>query len=287
MLQKEKNELEELLSKVLNGEATVGRPALDILEINRLRRQLVFHSYVWEQRLINVTGSISQSSSCSTSKPKEKPLNFRERPNSREKPAEMNMVSRPSRGFSSFDSSLQNVNPDVKLNQVGYDHSNSPGCFCEGLDMDQNLSKRKDTESRHSYSTNTSNQSDNLESRKAVQRVRSEEQFPALENLSDKLDAGWTGGYQPTSIIPKENGFACPDALPRDPFPSSMRSAMVDSGVRICTNDSSLSEESHPLFLKGLNVKENYSSWVRIPFSTLYNSFDRNSSMDSLTLGKD
>ncbi|KAL2534428.1 1-phosphatidylinositol-3-phosphate 5-kinase FAB1B [Abeliophyllum distichum] len=280
MLQKEKKDLEELLKQVLNGDAKVGRPAVDILEINRLRRQAVFHSYVWEQRLIHVTSSISQSSSSSISKPKEKPLN------SREKPAEMNMVSRPSRGFSSFDSSLRNLKPDVAINQVGYDQSNSPAWFLEGLDVDQNLSNRKDAESCHSYSTNTSNQSDNLEARKVVRRVRSEEQFPAMENLSDKLDAGWTGGYQPTSIVPKENCFACPDAFPKGPSLSSTRSATADSGVGNCTNDPSLAEVPHPLCSKGPNNMDNYSSWVRIPFSTLYNSFNSDSSMDTLTLKK-
>ncbi|PQP97848.1 hypothetical protein Pyn_00371 [Prunus yedoensis var. nudiflora] len=52
MLQKEKVEFEELLQKTLNREARKGQPVIDILEINRLRRQLLFQSYMWDHRLI-------------------------------------------------------------------------------------------------------------------------------------------------------------------------------------------------------------------------------------------
>nr|GEU54424.1 1-phosphatidylinositol-3-phosphate 5-kinase FAB1B-like [Tanacetum cinerariifolium] len=46
MLQKEKAEFEESLQKVLNHEGKKDQPVIDILEINRLRRQLLFQSYV-------------------------------------------------------------------------------------------------------------------------------------------------------------------------------------------------------------------------------------------------
>ncbi|CAI0418872.1 unnamed protein product [Linum tenue] len=48
LLQKEKAEFQ----KVVHKEAKKGQPAIDILEINRLRRQLLFQSYMWDHRLI-------------------------------------------------------------------------------------------------------------------------------------------------------------------------------------------------------------------------------------------
>ncbi|GJX05206.1 1-phosphatidylinositol-3-phosphate 5-kinase FAB1B-like protein [Tanacetum coccineum] len=53
MLQKEKAEFEESLQKVLNQEGKKDQPMIDILEINRLRRQLLFQSYVWDHRLVH------------------------------------------------------------------------------------------------------------------------------------------------------------------------------------------------------------------------------------------
>ncbi|GJR74246.1 chaperonin CPN60/TCP-1 [Tanacetum coccineum] len=54
MLQKEKAELEqESLQKVLNQEGKKDQPMIDILEINHLRRQLLFQSYLWDDRLVH------------------------------------------------------------------------------------------------------------------------------------------------------------------------------------------------------------------------------------------
>ncbi|KAI3524910.1 hypothetical protein L1887_03579 [Cichorium endivia] len=52
MLRKEKTEFEESLKKILNHEVKKGQPMIDILEINRLRRQLLFQSYMWDHRLV-------------------------------------------------------------------------------------------------------------------------------------------------------------------------------------------------------------------------------------------
>ncbi|KAE9593610.1 hypothetical protein Lal_00036326 [Lupinus albus] len=72
VLQTEKVEFEEAFQKILNQEKRKGQPWIDILEINRLRRQLLFQSYMWDHRLIyaaslynsskksSPTGSISE-----------------------------------------------------------------------------------------------------------------------------------------------------------------------------------------------------------------------------------
>ncbi|KAI3512463.1 hypothetical protein L1887_19779 [Cichorium endivia] len=53
MLQKEKSEFEESLQRILNQETKKGQYTVDIFEINKLRRQLLFQSYVWDHRLVH------------------------------------------------------------------------------------------------------------------------------------------------------------------------------------------------------------------------------------------
>ncbi|KAL3528544.1 hypothetical protein ACH5RR_007866 [Cinchona calisaya] len=50
-LQEEKAEFEVSLKKILNKEAKKDQPVVDILEINRLHRELLFQSYMWDHRL--------------------------------------------------------------------------------------------------------------------------------------------------------------------------------------------------------------------------------------------
>ncbi|KAL0396947.1 UNVERIFIED_CONTAM: 1-phosphatidylinositol-3-phosphate 5-kinase FAB1B [Sesamum calycinum] len=75
MLQKEKSEFEESLQKVLNKEARKGQPTIDVLELNRLRRQLVFQSYMWDHRLIYADSldNKSQQDDIENAKPDQSP----------------------------------------------------------------------------------------------------------------------------------------------------------------------------------------------------------------------
>ncbi|KAJ0523447.1 putative 1-phosphatidylinositol-3-phosphate 5-kinase chromatin regulator PHD family [Helianthus annuus] len=52
VLRNEKTEFKGSLQKILNREVKKGQPMIDILEINRLRRQLLFQSYMWDHRLV-------------------------------------------------------------------------------------------------------------------------------------------------------------------------------------------------------------------------------------------
>lgn len=46
---------------MLAGGLKVGHPMIDILEINKLRRQLLFHSYTWDRCLIHALRSNNKS----------------------------------------------------------------------------------------------------------------------------------------------------------------------------------------------------------------------------------
>ncbi|KAI3907654.1 hypothetical protein MKW98_016298 [Papaver atlanticum] len=52
LLKTEKAEFEESLQNALNREEKKGQPVIDIIEINGLRRQLIFNIYLWDQRLV-------------------------------------------------------------------------------------------------------------------------------------------------------------------------------------------------------------------------------------------
>lgn len=58
MLQKERAEFEESLQKAITKDWQPGQPAADILELNRLRRKLIFESYVWDKRLSYLHSSL-------------------------------------------------------------------------------------------------------------------------------------------------------------------------------------------------------------------------------------
>ncbi|KAL8150799.1 hypothetical protein V2J09_020607 [Rumex salicifolius] len=76
-LAREKEEFEESLERALNREENVGEPGIDVLELNRLRRQLLFQSYVWDQRLLHAV-NFHKNSSKEVNSPKSvvKPLYF-------------------------------------------------------------------------------------------------------------------------------------------------------------------------------------------------------------------
>ncbi|EPS70672.1 hypothetical protein M569_04087, partial [Genlisea aurea] len=61
MLQKEKSEFEETLKKISEKETIEGKSGIDILELNRLHRDLVFKSYIWDYCLKGVDSLNNES----------------------------------------------------------------------------------------------------------------------------------------------------------------------------------------------------------------------------------
>ncbi|KAI3922576.1 hypothetical protein MKX01_006265, partial [Papaver californicum] len=79
----------ESLQKALNGEEKKGQPIIDIIEINRLRRQLIFNIYLWDQCLVYAASSDNKTfkEKLSTSAPKHLDKSV-----STEKPVETNLT---------------------------------------------------------------------------------------------------------------------------------------------------------------------------------------------------
>ncbi|TXG61716.1 hypothetical protein EZV62_013079 [Acer yangbiense] len=270
MLQKDKEEFEESLQKALYKEVKLGQPAIDILEINKLRRQILFHSYVWDQRLIHAASSTNNNLREGTGnfipKLKEKPVS------SSEKLVEVNTTSKPGKGFSSFESYLPDSKPDIHRNEgLSSDTGKADGVHKE-REVDRDLNCRNEAEHCVSSSESVSNKSESQESGKVVRRAVSDGEFPTMANLSDTLDAAWTGENQPSSITAKENGYSLTDSTLIDPSTTvkSVAASTNDNGAEMTCSVSSVSST------KGTDNMENYKSWVGMPFLNFYSSFNKN-----------
>ncbi|XP_042055445.1 1-phosphatidylinositol-3-phosphate 5-kinase FAB1B-like isoform X2 [Salvia splendens] len=258
MLQKEIKEFEESLWYVLKKEVKHGQPDMDILEINRIKRQLVFHAYVWDQRLM-------QLSKYKVGTLKEKPANLRE------KRSEVDTVSRFSRGFTSLDSSFANMMPYLMPNEGEESRITRPDEIHKGMDIDQPSRNKEDPNLYRSSDRNLSNQSDIPECNKTVRRARSEGQFPVMENTLDNLDTAWTGNQQSEVVYSEDRKTNTPSTFLQD-----------SSGAFSTTNPLRFG-----LPAKGPNDIENPKSWLGIPFLALYRSlFNKNTPTTLQRLGK-
>nr|GMC77972.1 1-phosphatidylinositol-3-phosphate 5-kinase FAB1B-like isoform X1 [Ipomoea batatas] len=114
------------------------------------------------------------------------------------------------------------------------------------MHMDQNQSHRKELDVCLSSSTNISDQSDQ-EPGKNMKPVHSEEQFPVMENLSDTLDAAWTGEGQ---------------------------SASKDSSTPPMDSSSSIKTPAASGVLQSDDM--DYQTWLMSPFLSFYQSFHKN-----------
>ncbi|KAK8348713.1 hypothetical protein V6Z12_A06G097700 [Gossypium hirsutum] len=267
MLQKDRKEFQEVICK----EVKVGQPVTDILEINKLRRQILFLSYVWDQRLIHVHSSVNNNVQEISSIPKLglKPVS------SVEKFVEMNVTPKPSKAFSSFSSAVVETKPDIDINHGGNaDEISKPGGDHKERGMDQDFHEKKEAEPSLSSSATNS-----LEYAKVVLL---EGEFPVMANLSDTLEAAWTGKSHPASVVPKENGHSVPDSVITDV------SAAVNSDLGSCASDSNEVEVAHSpqsaLPTKGLENKEKSMSQASMPFPNVHNSFNKKSFFNALKL---
>ncbi|PPD86757.1 hypothetical protein GOBAR_DD16297 [Gossypium barbadense] len=267
MLQKDRKEFQEVICK----EVKVGQPVTDILEINKLRRQILFLSYVWDQRLIHVHSStnnnVQEIMSSSIPKLGLKPVS------SVEKFVEMNVTPKPSKAFSSFSSAVVETKPDIDINHGGNaDEISKPGGDHKERGMDQDFQEKEAEPSLSSSATNS------LESAKVV---LPEGEFPVMANLSDTLEAAWTGKSHPASVVPKENGYSVPDSVITD-VP-----AAVNSDLGICASDSNEVEVAHSpqsaLPAKGLENKKSMSQ-ASMLFPNVHNSFNKKSLINAQKL---
>uniref|UniRef100_A0A7N0UWF1 1-phosphatidylinositol-3-phosphate 5-kinase n=1 Tax=Kalanchoe fedtschenkoi TaxID=63787 RepID=A0A7N0UWF1_KALFE len=180
MFNREKDDFEESLT-VLQMETSVGKPIIDILEMNKLRRLLLLLAYAWDQRLINAASSKSINSSGTTEKFPSSDAAFGS------VPSRVNIESKDSESFSRANMSL-----DYEENGSKSDQSDALKGTKQLVDL------HKEAEASPPSITNIFSQS--VETERTLQKVISQEKLPIISNLSDTLDAAWTGeNYNPST----------------------------------------------------------------------------------------
>lgn len=266
------------MQQALCKEVKLGLPAIDILEINRLRRQILFHSCVWDQRLIRaaslVNSYLREGTNAFVPKLKEKPVS------PVEKSVDVNAAFKPSKGFSSFVSLPLEVKPGAHCNRGISGDIREPHRVQKESGVDQDPSY-KEADQFLSSSESVSYKPEPQESGKLVRRALSDGEFPKMADLSDTLDAAWTGENHPANVIGKESGYSLPDPTLVDSsskLNSVAASTAEQGGLEVVRSLSSVSST------KGTENMTNSRGMVGMPFSSFYSSFNKNSSLNAQKL---
>ncbi|KAG2728507.1 hypothetical protein I3843_01G204100 [Carya illinoinensis] len=259
MLQKEKAEFEESLQKILNKEMRKGKPIIDILEINRLRRQLLFLSYIWDHRLVyadNLDMKSFQDGLASSN-----PEHLEKLLVSNDKLTEVNVANKPEKCFRSYDS----LPLDAELKKSPEQRGGN------GRDTNQ-------SDVVHQEKDMGQDRSEVLTSEVNFRRALSDGGFPIIANLSDTLDAAWTGENHTGIGIPKDSTCRFPDVAMTE---ASTTPALVE-GLQLENQAEEQNGTKVALVLspagslKNPDSIEDSVSWSRIPFLNFYRSFNKN-----------
>ncbi|XP_028796261.1 1-phosphatidylinositol-3-phosphate 5-kinase FAB1B isoform X2 [Neltuma alba] len=269
MLQKEKAEFEEELQKFLNHEKGKDQPGIDILEIYRLRRQLLFQSFVWDHRLDHAAKLVNTSKQNGSSSPvsEDKKRNITEN--------QINDALMPERSDNGNDSIFlglkPNGNPD--LGRAVDNNISQSDAFHEEFDAAKSSNYEREGQPYRSISDSINAQSDHSDLGLGVFRTLSDGQLLSMPNISDTLDAKWTGENHLPSGLTNDITSVTPDTTAADSLITSRKreaSSLEDHA------DDQRESKSMYCASKSLDNVEDSLSWLAIPFLNLYPSFDKN-----------
>ncbi|GAB2225600.1 hypothetical protein Droror1_Dr00006397 [Drosera rotundifolia] len=274
VLQNEKTEFEEMLRKILNPDMTENQPAMDILDINRLRRQLLFQSYMWDNRLVYAAGlddSPVSNRGCSIQLSEEKTLNSHE-------VVGIGTPTKSSSGIHSCDSFLVNPKPSGSTDQAGEDSATAQSEVVHETREDRfDLNLVKEEQDAVSTYTSLTEPSDPLESGVTVHRALSDSEY-FMSNLSDTLDAAWTGKAQPGPGMQKDNEILLLGSISVDSSLAAVVERLAQQtqveergGIRLSP---ALSSEIN-LSSKASDNLEDTISWLGMPFLNFYRSLNK------------
>ncbi|CAL9054724.1 1-phosphatidylinositol-3-phosphate 5-kinase FAB1B-like [Musa acuminata AAA Group] len=272
-LQTEKAEFEDVLHKVLKKEVRKGEPVIDILEVNKLRRQLIFHSYLWDQRLLfaaeldNCPKGICNSL---LTREKEKHCTV-------EKIKDLNLALKPQKDSQCSNAAPVEFKTDELFEQGTHTANNPEGLLghhdsdeldqkIRDVEMDSMQEKQNQTSLYTSISATES--SILLESGLVGRRTLSDGQFPVLTNLSDTFDARWVG----------DSGTALADVMIQDvivPMENSVAMPISEGSEERAGADITQSFTSILLSKLG-DSAEDFSARIGIPFVNIYRTINKN-----------
>ncbi|KAL4178859.1 hypothetical protein AMTRI_Chr13g117270 [Amborella trichopoda] len=283
MLQKEKAEFEESLQKAISKEFNKGQPVIDILELNRLRRQLLFQSYVWDHRLLFLDLSLKNMAATSSDHKTREELNNPTKPKATTNSIETVSIhtSEPKQNdnLTGSESPRLGIKSDEALKGGWHSEEDILGLGDDPKHIEDHQENNLNPDKIHQKEsqfclTNSLNITDELNFPEAgigVRRVLSEGHFPILANLSDTLDAAWTGeGHPQQSLASIESG-----PVAKDP-------ALVDTPVTILEPSvvkAKPEEVAQPIVhVKGNDHGEDFASWFGAPFLNFYRAYSKSSS---------
>ncbi|KAF7843680.1 1-phosphatidylinositol-3-phosphate 5-kinase FAB1B [Senna tora] len=258
-LRKEKLDFEEALHKILNHDKRKGQPEVDILEINRLRRQLVFQSYMWDHRLIYAATSVISSNqsglSSSISEDKKRPVDEKL----------TSAVSMPG-GFSEAILMDSKPNKSPQLGGTGGEGGlNRKNSHADVLYQEIDMAKDTKGEKEDEY--------DPLEPGLGIRRALSDGLYPSMPSLSDTLDAKWTGEKGSGFVMPNDHNTVTSDAFMTDSLNSTIQKEASNPGNH--AEDQNGPKGTYPAS-KGHDNMEDSLSWLGMPFLNFYRSFNKN-----------
>ncbi|KAL0719481.1 hypothetical protein Bca4012_068805 [Brassica carinata] len=263
VLQREKAEFEENMQRMLHREVKEGQPLVDILELYRLRRQLIFQSYMWDHRLINASNLQKLESSDDTKREEnEKPL-------------------------LSKSQTLPEMNAGTNSLLAGAEVDPNPddGSTGDTGDTNVDLKQEKEDTGEVSPSKTLPDTSDPLENKLDVRRTQSDGHL-VMKNLSATLDAAWIGERQTSEEIPANNKILLP--------PSSMSNSSTFPPISEGLKPIDLPEQQKELKVtypvspalpsKNYENSEDSVSWLGMPFLSFYRSINKNFLLSSQKL---
>ncbi|CAN4095164.1 unnamed protein product [Withania somnifera] len=267
MLHKEKEEFEESLQKILAKEAKKVPPVVDIFEINRLRRQLIFQSYMWDHRLV-YAASLECEAHCVT---EEKPVVCNDKLTGSDNPARpsdcLNVNDSVSRTPVLGEKSNEGVSGSQK-NHVDTVHQGSEVLFDSSCAVEKPPGLPVGTESFCRLNS--------AESNTEGSRALSEGQSANMDSFSDTFEAAWTGETTSAAGVLKDG--TCRSSEPPIADSSTTRLAeKVDVEDPVEEHSRAKASGFPPsLSSRGSENLDDAGRWLGMPFKSFYWSLNKN-----------
>ncbi|TVU05669.1 hypothetical protein EJB05_48841 [Eragrostis curvula] len=255
----EKADFTESLKNLWKKDIGKGQQFIDILEVNKLRRQLLFLCYLWDRRLTFIANSGGKYRDAlggfrvgnRNSDLSDNSVD----PNATTKSEKISKVTEIL--SNATEGSLQHSSPfhgeDKGLSQADQSNENSLRNVAELNGGEDAMVKIN-----HSNSVNVKDHLDNQESRVGVRRVVSDGQFPVTTDIPDTLDTKWRGGNGPV-----------PDANLAKPLPSAEGIAVdIKNQAKAVPSRTSLSVP------RSGDTSEDLLRWLKMPYMTTYYSLN-------------
>lgn len=260
ILQVEKADFTESLKNLLKKEIRKGQLFIDILEVNKLRRQLLFLCYLWDQRLSFIaTSGGKYCDALGGLRVGNKISEFNDRSVDTNTNTKLEKNSMGTAVVSNAEDGSLGQSPlhagDGGLNQHDQSYETSFKNIEELNGTENTIAKIS-----HSNSASVKDHLDKQESNISVRRVSSEGQFRVTTDISDTLDAKWRG----------EDGLA-PDASLVKPL-----AQLEGTAADVKKQAKAIPYHTSALSVRSGDTVEDLLSCLKMPYMTFYNSLNTN-----------